>query len=158
MSHLIDMTGQRFGRLVVIERSGSSKYGRAQWLVQCDCGQMVVTEGASMRSGNSLSCGCAFEESKYIHGHYETPTYKSWANMKNRCQNPNNSRYADYGGRGISVCERWQTFSNFLADMGERLPGTSIDRIDVDGNYEPSNCRWADASTQRRNQRDRIAA
>jgi hypothetical protein len=87
------------------------------------------------------------------HGMTGKPTWRSWREMLARCQNPNNDRYASYGGRGIKVCDRWQLFENFLADMGERPDGTSLDRIDNDGNYEPSNCRWADAFEQQANTR-----
>ena len=89
------------------------------------------------------------------HGMSNTPTYRSWAHMLDRCRNPKNDSWDYYGGRGITVCEEWTDFAQFLADMGERPEGTSIDRIDVDGNYEPGNCRWADHTTQINNRRER---
>lgn len=93
--------------------------------------------------------------SRFKHGHdYSSPTYRSWKMMKVRCTRPQDRQFKDYGGRGISVCDRWLSFANFLADMGERLEGTTLDRIDVNGNYEPGNCRWADIKTQRRNRTD----
>jgi hypothetical protein len=90
---------------------------------------------------------------RFIIGMSRTPTHKSWSMMKQRCTNPNSNRWSIYGGRGIKVCAEWQTFAGFFADMGERPEGTSIDRIDPDGNYEPANCRWATAKEQRANRR-----
>lgn len=159
MPALVDITGQRFGRLVVLRRLGSAKYGESTWLCRCDCSKNKVILGHSLRQGLTKSCGCLQRErasqTKKKHGASTTETYYIWAGMRTRCKNPKATPYKNYGGRGISVCERWNSFDNFLADMGERPPGLSIDRIDNDGNYEPDNCRWATQSEQTGNQRKR---
>lgn len=150
MSFFQDITGQRFGRLIVLSlyRRGSSGV-HSRWLCLCDCGQTRVASGSSLKRGRTTSCGCG----RITHGSWGSPTYRSWHMMLQRCTNPRNTHYAYYGGRGITVCERWLKFENFLADMGERPLGTSIDRIDVDGNYEPGNCRWATPKQQMNNRR-----
>jgi hypothetical protein len=161
------MLGLTFGRLTVVERA--ENYRRlAQWLCECECGGSAVVRGSSLRSGQTRSCGClALEHTRSIqreptHGHtrggLKHPLYAAWAAMRQRCQNPAHHGYANYGGRGITVCERWRDFGAFLADMGERPEGLTLDRIDNDGNYEPGNCRWATALEQRHNQRVRHAA
>src|SRR5436190_19682968 len=152
MPTLIDITGQRFGRLIVIEiaaRKGPG--GRSLWLCRCDCESKVVAWGGNLRSGNTKSCGCLRREVSYenhfIHGEGKsgktTSEYHSWQAMRARCLDPNNRAYKWYGGRGIRVCARWLKFENFLADMRRRPAGRSLDRINNDGDYEPSNCRWA---------------
>lgn len=153
-----DMTGQKFGRLLVIERSGRSTRGFVAWLCQCDCGGTKIADGGSLREGFVKSCGCLLIETaaerNFKHGRCGTPEHRAWKALRGRCNNPNDPAYANYGGRGIRVCERWNSFDNFLADMGLKpTPKHSIDRIDNNGNYEPGNCRWATDSQQNKNKR-----
>lgn len=163
-----DLLGLPFSRLLVVGPAPNSRRGQARWLCRCDCGTEKVVSASSLKSGTSRSCGCLNEELKRArkttlrHGHtaangrskrQASPTYTSWRAMRDRCSKANHHAWENYGGRGIAVCERWARFENFLADMGERPDGTSLDRIDPNGNYEPGNCRWADDVAQRRNQR-----
>jgi hypothetical protein len=156
------MHGQHFGRLTVVRRDGQDNGGQAVWLCKCDCGNEKSIRGYDLRSGAVKSCGCLLRESKapttFIHGHLrdgkQSREYRSWMAMMRRCFNPNFVHYSRYGGLGITVCERWRDFRNFLADMGQRPEGKSLDRINSDGNYEPGNCRWATALEQRHNRRD----
>lgn len=158
MAKLKDLTGQRFGRWSVTARAENTNKGQSQWLCVCDCGTVRVINTNNIRQGSSKSCGCLKDEltsaRSKTHGLTNTRTYRCWANMITRCENKNFSRHADYADRGISVCDNWQTFAGFLADMGE-CPSSecSIDRINNDGNYEPSNCRWATKVTQANNTR-----
>lgn len=156
----LDLTGQRFTRLVVLSRQGT-KNNQAKWLCQCDCGQQKEVSGNHLRSEFVRSCGCLLQETSAArfrsHGKTKTRVYRAWKAMRQRCSNPANEKnWKDYGGRGIRVCERWQSFENFYADMGDPPEGTSLDRIDFNGNYEPSNCRWATDMEQARNKRNNV--
>jgi hypothetical protein len=148
----IDLTGQRFGRLVAMEPSQHrTPRGRFKilWTCRCDCGGEAIATVDRLRSGETQSCGCLQREraaaAHFVHGGKGTDEYLIWKGMRQRCLNPRNPNFRSYGGRGITICERWQaSFAAFLADMGPRpSPQHSIDRVNNDGNYEPGNCRWA---------------
>lgn len=153
----MDLVGQRFGRLTVLEEATPIQYPSQprtktrRLLVRCDCGGEKVVRMDSVRSGASVSCGCTAKDWCRTHGMEATKVYGVWASMKARCNNPKHRAYKNYGGRGISVCGRWQKFENFYADMGE--PTGVLDRIDPDGNYTMANCRWVTWSVSNKNQR-----
>lgn len=153
----VDLKGKRFGRLEVQERVTPIGVFPVKWLVVCDCGGSNIVATQNMTNGTTKSCGClrreiASEKFK-THGKNGSPTWRSWSSMKSRCTNPNVTQYDLYGGRGIKICDRWGKFENFLEDMGERPVGTSLDRIDVNGDYEPLNCRWSTVEEQAKNKR-----
>jgi hypothetical protein len=154
-----NLSGQRFGRLVVASFGGAVS-GNSKWICVCDCGSISVPFATTLKSGKTTSCGCFRRENlsviKRKHGASLRDEYNTWKCMISRCTNPSIQGYADYGGRGISVCKRWiDSIENFIADIGERPSKShSLDRIDVDGNYEPSNCRWATAIQQQNNKRN----
>lgn len=167
MSVLMNLAGHRFGKLTVIERAESVGANRkVAWLCRCDCGGTKVVARDNLRSGHTKSCGCArhLPETKRAnattHGHAapgrQTRTYKSWVSMHERCGKQSHPDYKHYGARGIAVCEEWKDFENFLAAMGVRPSGKSLDRIDVGGNYTPTNCRWASATEQARNKSNTV--
>lgn len=155
-----DATGEKYGKLTVAGAIGRDEHNRLRWLAVCECGGECVDQIHNLR--RNTSCGChksiRMGRLKLKHGHFtrrqQTPTYRSWQAMIARCENPENDNFRYYGGRGITICDRWRlNFENFLADMGERPAGKTIDRRDNDGNYEPSNCRWATAIEQRAGRR-----
>jgi hypothetical protein len=152
----IDLIGKRFDRWTALAFVGGKD--RA-WFCMCDCGALVVVNGSHLRGGRTKSCGCLQREvasAKFkIHGMSGTPEYNSWSSMMKRCLDPRTPNFDWYGGRGISVCEDWRSILAFFADMGPRPPGCTLDRIDVNGNYERGNVRWVDAKTQSQNRRPR---
>jgi hypothetical protein len=171
MGGLIDITGKRFGRWKVLAvHPERRRYGKDShaitvlWRCRCDCGVESIVFGCNLRRGLSKSCGCAAHEAtrkrNTKHGHavrgQPTRAYVAWQHLKQRCLNPNNKDYANYGGRGIGIYPDYcNDFLAFFADVLDPPDGLSLDRINVNGNYEPGNCRWADAATQRVNQRPR---
>lgn len=165
---LIDLTGQKFGKLTVLRiavRAQRKPYTHTKFLCACDCGKETIVDGGYLRSGRTRSCGCLRADTMRhlfrTHGDrvdkFYTSEYSAWSSMRGRCLNPNNQKYYRYGARGIQVCERWNSYENFLEDMGRKpSPQHSLDRINVHGNYEPSNCRWLGPKEQYWNREDSL--
>ncbi len=159
MPAFIDLTGKRFSRWTVIHRSKNNRHNQPTWLCRCVCGVEKIVTGGILSSGQSKSCGCHKKdvqrqrmlERNTSHGLSKTKTYKIWSGIQTRCLNPNSSGYPKYGAKGVTICERWNDYENFLADMGECPDGMSIDRINNDLGYSPENCRWVDMKTQQNN-------
>ncbi len=183
---ILDITGQRFGRLLAVRRLEKDKWGNTVWLCKCDCQKEIVTQLTALRSKRTKSCGCLRREVRYrdwgkhrkeysaqyylanrreikecvrryrtahreqINKRIRESGYAAWANIIQRCFNPNRDTYRFYGGRGITVCDRWRKFENFLKDMGPRPEGTHIHRIDSNGDYSPDNCVWLDKTEHAR--------
>ena len=165
----LNLTGAIYGRLTCVGPAGSDRHGKRLWAFNCECGGSITTVGSQVKNVKVVSCGCRAREvgqanaiagrdkiaaSKRKHGGHGIPEYFVWKTMRQRCSNPNNKDYSQYGGRGVVVCPQWADFRAFFSDMGPRPSDShSIDRIDPDGPYAPDNCRWATASMQRLNQR-----
>lgn len=167
--HAIDLTGKVFGRLTVIRREANDPSGHSRWACKCKCGGQKIATGSSMIHGETKSCGClkietSIENLKAIenpgkqcitHGMSYSPTWRIWQGMISRCYCPTNSAYPSYGGRGITVCQRWrESFENFFNDMGTRPEGLQIERKDNRKGYTPDNCKWATRKEQCRNKRN----
>lgn len=163
-----EMIGNTFNRLTILERRYEPKHRRTKFLCKCECGNECIVDRQKILSGHTKSCGCLQKEktskAKYIHGQAgvngknKSDLYRVWSSMKERCQNPNNKAYKNYGERGIVVCDEWQDFTIFNSwakDTGYKK-GLTIDRIDNDKGYNPDNCRWATRTEQGRNKRNTI--
>jgi hypothetical protein len=160
MPQLLDLTGRCFGRWTVISRAPNRRRSHpiTYWLCRCVCGREKEVPGTNLTRGLSKSCGCSklgpHPPRHKTHGMSFTPTYRSWRCMLNRCSNSKATKYPLYGARGITVCERWKRFENFLEDMGPRPADMTLDRLKNDLGYQPGNCRWATQKEQRNNRRD----
>lgn len=168
MAKLMDLTGQRFGRLVALKYEGRTKSYQSRWLVLCDCGNQTIVLAGALKSKKTQSCGCLQRErtskAKTTHGLYHDQNRRRsklnrvWCTMKERCQNPNSKSFKDYGGRGITICDEWQKYQPFFvwAMLHGYQEGLQIERMNNDGNYEPDNCRWATKKEQGKNKRNNI--
>jgi len=151
---LVDRTGQVFGKLTVVEQAGRDKLKKVLWRCKCQCGNETIVNAGSLATGNTTSCGC--ESGNYKHGGTGKGSYNTWRAMIRRCTIPTDKDYPRYGGKGVTVCPAWMDYLNFAVDMGEPQGDETLDRINVYGNYELDNCRWAGVKTQNRNTRLRV--
>ena len=160
---VVNRVGEKYGRLTVVARATNkvetSGAVRAQWECTCECGNTTVTSGQSLSRGSTQSCGCLIVEARKAastHNMSRTPIYRIWNTMRQRCQNDKNPHWSSYGGRGITVCDRWQTFENFYSDVGDPKKGMTLERCDNNKGYEPGNVYWASRLTQANNRRTNV--
>jgi len=156
MARFFDITGLVFNRLTVIKKVAAKSKSSAYWECKCECGARSIVAGCKLKDGSTKSCGCHRSQlfNNKTHGMAnKTPTYRTWKEMRQRCLNPKSDKAKWYREKGVTICSRWDSFENFLADMGERPKGLTLDRKNPHGNYEPSNCRWATQKEQMNNTR-----
>jgi hypothetical protein len=151
-----NVIGRKYGKLTVFQEVEKNPHGKRQFICRCECGGSRKVNLGCLNSGYTNSCGCLRRQQARLncppkHGKSNSPVFHVWRSMKSRCYNPKNASYLHYGARGIKVCDRWMNFQNFLEDMGEPKKGLSLDRINNNGNYEPSNCKWSNWNQQARN-------